>query len=195
MTWTAYKCAARHPWLSCPAQCHRARSIVVRAKNDPKQPHKEDKLKDKPKDNPKDNRESSARPVAGSKGPSSIPTVQPSTPDDGKKQRNQPLRSEIANKDSREGGGKSVVNPAAGIRQNSDTRKTSLDAGWGPAEQDRDAVGELVLLHKALAAYTCLVLLFSHLTLLMLLMCRRGPYCSICAGSLCTDHNIVQSNR
>ena len=194
MTWTASKYAARHPWLSCPAQCRRSRSIAVRAKNDPKQPHKEDK----PKDNAKDNRELSARPVAGNKGPSGKPTVQPSTPDDGKKQRNQPLRSEIANKDSREAGGKSVVNPAAGIRQNSDTRKTSLDAGWGPAEQDRDAVGELVLLHKALAAYTCLVFkewLSAHWSLPMLLMCRRGPYCSICAWSLCADHNIVQSNR
>lgn len=157
MSWTAYKCAARHPRFACPTQHHRSRSIAVRAKNDQKQPHKEDK--------PKDNREVSARPVAGKEGPSSKQGIQASTPDDKSKQRNQPLRSEIANKDKREAGGKSVVNPTAGIRQNSDTRKSSLDAGWGPVEQDRDAVGGLMLLHKALSVYTCLV--FNKLCLLI----------------------------
>ena len=189
MTWTAHKCAARHPRLSCPAQHHRSHSIAVRAKNDEQQPHKEDK--------PKDGREVSARPVAGIKGPSSKPVVQASRPDDGGKQRNQSLRSEIASKDRREAGGKSVVNPTPGIRQNSAPRK-SLDAGWGPVEQDRDGVGELVLLHKALSAYTCLAfnqLLSSQLSLLKLLICRRDPHCSICAWSLCIDHDIVQSNR
>ena len=190
MTWTACKYAARHPRLSCPAQHHRSRRIAVRAKNDQKQPHKED--------NSKDNFEASARPVTGNRGHSSKPAVQASTPDDSKKQRSAPLRSEIANKDRREAGGKSVVNPTASIRQNLDTRKSSLDAGWGPVEQDRDAVGELVLLHRALAAYTCIVykeVVPSHLSLPMLLMCRRGSYCSICAWSLCINHNIVQSNR
>ena len=134
MAWTAYKYAAWNPRLSCPTQHHQSRSIAVRAKNDQKQPHKED--------NSKENREASAKPVTGNKGPASKPAAQASTPDDSKKQRNAPLRVENVNKDRREAGAKSVVNPTASIRQHSDTRKSSLDAGWGPIEQDRDVVGE-----------------------------------------------------
>lgn len=136
----AHRCAARHLRPSCPAQHYRLRSIAVRAKTDQPQPHKDD--------SPKDNREVSARPVAGNKGPSSKAAAQSPTPDDTKKQHKQPLRSENANQKKSEAGAKSIANPTTNIRQNSDTRKPPLDAGWGRVEQDRDAVGELVLLHK-----------------------------------------------
>ena len=189
MNWTAFRCVAGYSRIPKPAQRYRSRSVTVCAKDDKKEPPKQD--------NPQDNRAASAKPIAGNKGPPVRPAVKAaSTSDDSNKQRNQPVRPELANKDRREAGGKSVAVPTGSLRPNPDARKASLDADWGPVEPDRNPVGELVLhVQPCTLALFVMHLPFSQLPLPMLLACRCDPYCSICAWSLCIDHNIVQGNR
>lgn len=142
MNCTAYKCAVRYTRLPNHAQRHRTRSITVLAKNEQKQPSRDE--------TPQDKRAAPAKPVASSKGGSSKPTVQgSSTPTESKKQPGLAVRSEVASKDRREAGSTSVPQPTPSLRQSSDTRNRSSDADWGPVEQDKDRVGTLVLPHVA----------------------------------------------
>lgn len=134
MNWTAYKCAATYTRLPPRCQRYRARSVTVFAKNEPKQPSKDD--------TPQDKREAPARSIAGGKTPfNKAPAQAASTPNDSKKQRDPTPRSENAKKDMREAGGTTVAQPPPSLRQHADTRKSSQDDGWGPVEQGRDAIG------------------------------------------------------
>lgn len=135
MNWTAYKCAATYTRLPPRCQRYRARSVTVFAKNEQKQPSRDD--------TPQDKREAPARPTAGGKSaPFNKASAQAApTPDDSKKQRDPALRSENAKKDKREAGGTAVSQSPPSLRQHADSRKSSHDDGWGPVEQGRDAIG------------------------------------------------------
>ena len=137
MNLTAYKCTAGYTRVPHRGHRYRARSVKVFAKNEPKQPSRDE--------TPQDKRVAPATSIAGNKAPSkkaSGPVA--AKPNDSKYQRDPTLRSENAKKDKREAGGTSVAQPPPSLRQQSDTRKSSLDDGWGPVEQGRDAIGKLV---------------------------------------------------